>query len=113
MKTPAMIENDTNATVINRGHRHYGKVIIITGHIDADLYACEVVTGDTTTEVSMVTESDIEIGDALPDGLWERDGIFYYECGSCGYTTEWHGEPEDFVFGDPHNVCGGSPRCCP
>lgn len=49
----------------------------------------------------------------LPDGLWERDGRYYFACLTCGEETEWEVEPEDFVFGYYANVCGGSPRCLP
>lgn len=49
----------------------------------------------------------------LPDGLWAKDGVLMFECGSCGADSEWYGEPEDFEFGSYVNVCGGSPRCLP
>lgn len=49
----------------------------------------------------------------LPDGLWEVDGVYFFQCRSCGNDTEWPAEPEDFEFDGPANYCGGSPRCLP
>lgn len=51
--------------------------------------------------------------DELPDGLWERDGVYYFECNACGNESEWYGEIEDFELRGPANYCGGSPRCIP
>jgi hypothetical protein len=51
--------------------------------------------------------------DYPPDGLWEDNGRFYFQCLSCGNTTEWEDAPGDFEFGHYANVCGGSPRCLP
>lgn len=50
---------------------------------------------------------------ALPDGLFERDGVVMFACRVCGRDSEWPTDIEDFVFDAPQNVCGGSPRCCP
>jgi hypothetical protein len=36
-----------------------------------------------------------------------------FECRSCGNTTEWPAEPEDFEPNSYTNVCGGSPWCLP
>lgn len=49
----------------------------------------------------------------LPEGLWLVQGRPMYECASCGQDSEWHGELDEFRLGDPVNVCGRSPRCCP
>jgi len=49
----------------------------------------------------------------LPEGLWERDGVLYFECKACGNESEWYGEPEEFELDNYTNMCGGSPRCCP
>lgn len=50
----------------------------------------------------------------LPDGLSRNEkGALMYRCESCDASTEWHGNASDFQFGDPTNVCGGSPSCCP
>jgi hypothetical protein len=49
----------------------------------------------------------------LPDGLSYRGGRFFYDCRSCEKETEWEGEPDEFEFGHPSNVCGGSPGCLP
>lgn len=49
----------------------------------------------------------------LPDGLWLRNGVVMFECENCHEDKEYFGEPKDFELGHPHNVCGGSPYCCP
>lgn len=49
----------------------------------------------------------------LPEGLIEQDGKVLFRCRSCEHWCEWPAEIEDFDINDPHNVCGGSPRCCP
>lgn len=49
----------------------------------------------------------------LPDGLYRRDGQVQFECRVCGCLSEWPDDPENFDINNPHNVCGGSPRCCP
>jgi hypothetical protein len=49
----------------------------------------------------------------LPDGMWVKDGKYLIECVVCHQTTEWYGDLEDYEPDNPHNVCGGSPRCCP
>lgn len=48
-----------------------------------------------------------------PPGLTYRNGAAHYYCVSCGELTEWPLEPEEYDEGDPNNLCGGSPRCCP
>lgn len=49
----------------------------------------------------------------LPDGLSMVGGKVMFTCLSCGGTTEWPAEIEDFDPDNPSNVCGGSPRCIP
>ena len=49
--------------------------------------------------------------DELPDGLWERDGVYYFECNACGNESEWYVEPEDFELHGLGNYCGWSPWC--
>lgn len=49
----------------------------------------------------------------LPDGLFEKGGRLMFQCRVCEADTEWPEEPGLFEIGDPGNVCGGSPRCCP
>lgn len=51
--------------------------------------------------------------DALPDGLIRQEGKVQYRCRVCEAWTEWPAEIEEFDINDPHNVCGGSPRCHP
>lgn len=51
---------------------------------------------------------------ALPDGLYlALNDRIMFDCESCGERREWFADIEDFELGDPHNLCGGSPRCCP
>lgn len=49
----------------------------------------------------------------LPEGLVMLGGRPQFACRSCGQWTEWEGDVADFEDGNPHNMCGGSPRCCP
>ena len=49
----------------------------------------------------------------LPEGLRLHKGVIEFQCRSCDKWREWYGEIEDFELGHHHNVCGGSPRCCP
>ncbi len=58
-------------------------------------------------------EWDIDLVLGLPDGLTYQNGEIQYQCRVCDRWTEWPVEISDFVIDDPHNVCGGSPRCCP
>jgi hypothetical protein len=51
--------------------------------------------------------------ESLPDGLDIREGRVVFQCRVCERWTEWEADPADFQLGDPHNVCGRSPRCCP
>lgn len=51
---------------------------------------------------------------ALPEGLhYSDDGKVMYHCHGCDQFKELEIEPAEFVHGDPNNLCGGSPRCCP
>ncbi|MBH0112688.1 hypothetical protein I5E68_06955 [Novosphingobium sp. YJ-S2-02] len=55
-----------------------------------------------------------EMVDELPEGLRrDESGAIEFQCRSCGQWAEWPGEPEDFEFDAPENLCGGSPRCLP
>lgn len=52
--------------------------------------------------------------ESLPEGitLGYRD-VPLFECRGCGRVAEWPAEIRDFDPNNPHNLCGGSPRCCP
>lgn len=50
----------------------------------------------------------------LPEGLYEHGGKIMFDCLVCHSPSEWFGDSiKDFNIDDIHNVCGGSPRCCP
>lgn len=49
----------------------------------------------------------------FPDGLFMHAGEPSFHCNKCGEISCWYGEPEDFEFGDPINVCGRSMYCLP
>lgn len=47
----------------------------------------------------------------LPEGLWDRDGMVFFECRGCECAVQLECDPEEF---DPEVAyCGGSPRCLP
>ena len=58
-------------------------------------------------------EWDIDVVLGLPEGLSYMAGQVQFECRSCGNWAEWPADIADFELGHRHNVCGGSPRCCP
>lgn len=49
----------------------------------------------------------------LPDGLHYRNGRLQFECRNCEAWTDWEAEAHEFEIDNSHNLCGGSPRCCP
>jgi len=58
-------------------------------------------------------EVDIDAVLQLPEGLTYVRGCIRYECMSCGELVELPVDVEEYDHGHRHNVCGGSPRCCP
>ena len=56
----------------------------------------------------------LEKANYLPEGIFEdHEGNYYFYCNRCDAKVEWPEEPESFEYGHPHNLCGGSPWCCP
>lgn len=52
--------------------------------------------------------------DKLPEGIFDdQQGNYYFYCNRCDAKVEWPEEPESFEYRHPHNLCGGSPWCCP
>lgn len=58
-------------------------------------------------------EIDVDALMLLPDGLSYQDGRISFQCNCCERWAPWEGEVDEFEYGDPMNLCGGSPRCCP
>jgi hypothetical protein len=46
-----------------------------------------------------------------PDGVYERDGILYFNCRACDQRTPLECDTRDFDYDSAY--CGRSPRCIP
>lgn len=80
-------------------------------YVTAEAKHRQLMDADKTLETALRAKGG---GSELPEGLWRNaDGALMYECESCWKMAEWPVEAEDFELGNPANVCGGSPRCCP
>ena len=49
----------------------------------------------------------------MPEGLRIANGRTEFLCRSCDQWAEWPSDISDYDPDDPHNMCGGSPWCCP